>query len=283
MLWPSNLIEELAYRRCILFLGAGVSATANSRNDPNKHPCIWRQFIEELKNQAINLSDEDKKFAEERLKENDLLMALQVIYDNSDMGHCAKYIKDSFSNFGPSKIHEIISEIDSKIIVTTNFDKIYDKLCNGDEYAVYDYKQANAIVGALKTPSHIVIKAHGTIDNIEGIVFTAKQYADNENKYPEFYNLLSALFLTYTVVFIGYSLNDPDISLVLRNIKKTSNVTTPHYILVSGKQKEPVKKYWKDVYNVSIIEYGDSYDKLEPELQKLKEEVLELREDRGIV
>lgn len=27
-IWPDNLVEELAYRRCLIFLGSGVSATA---------------------------------------------------------------------------------------------------------------------------------------------------------------------------------------------------------------------------------------------------------------
>lgn len=27
-IWPDNLVEELAYRRCLIFLGSGISATA---------------------------------------------------------------------------------------------------------------------------------------------------------------------------------------------------------------------------------------------------------------
>ena len=50
-------------------------------------------------------------------------------------------------------------------------------------------------------------------------------------KYPEFYHLMTALFLTHTVVFIGYSLNDPDINLLLQFLHNTANSACPHYMI----------------------------------------------------
>ena len=43
MVWPENLIEELAYRRCIIFIGAGISATA--KNASGETPVIWEDFL----------------------------------------------------------------------------------------------------------------------------------------------------------------------------------------------------------------------------------------------
>lgn len=36
------------------------------------------------------------------------------------------------------------------------------------------------------------------------------------------------------------------------------------------------------MYNVSLIEYGDTYDELEVALQELRDRVFELREERGM-
>lgn len=42
-IWPDNLVEELAYRRCLIFLGSGISATA--KNDAGESPDTWGAFV----------------------------------------------------------------------------------------------------------------------------------------------------------------------------------------------------------------------------------------------
>ena len=41
-------------------------------------------------------------------------------------------------------------------------------------------------------------------------------------------------------------------------------------------------KHWKNTYNVSLIEYGDSYDYFEKSLEELRDSVIQLREERGM-
>lgn len=41
-IWPANLVEELAYRRCVIFIGSGVSATA--KNGEGQSPETWSVF-----------------------------------------------------------------------------------------------------------------------------------------------------------------------------------------------------------------------------------------------
>ena len=38
--WPENLVDIIARRQCVLFLGSGVSA--NSSNEEGKHPLTLR-------------------------------------------------------------------------------------------------------------------------------------------------------------------------------------------------------------------------------------------------
>lgn len=42
--WPEKLIEDIARRRCVLFLGSGVSA--NSINEANDRPKTWTAVLE---------------------------------------------------------------------------------------------------------------------------------------------------------------------------------------------------------------------------------------------
>ncbi|WP_252225494.1 SIR2 family protein [Clostridium sp. ZBS2] len=280
--WPANLIEEIAYRRCIIFLGSGISATSKNINE-NKPP-IWSKFIEEIKKLIQSPTEEDKKFIDDMIKQENYLMALQAIYDLSDAGAYNKYLKDTYARGGylPSEVHKSIKALDSKIVITTNFDKIYENLCNQDGYIVDDYRNSKSIISNIKSPESIIIKAHGTIDDTDNIIFTGKQYYEAQAKYPEFYSLLHALFLTNTVIFLGYSLNDPDINLILQNINNTSNSTCPHYVILKEGTPKHLIKHWKDTYNIASLEYGPSYENLEENIIELKELVEELRNERSI-
>lgn len=280
--WPANLIEEIAYRRCILFLGSGISAT--SVNCEGNKPPTWAQFLDEIKKLMKEYTADDEKFINDMIKQENYLMALQTIYDFCDPGEYNKYLKDTYARgrYLPSEVHKSIKALDSKIVITTNFDKIYENLCNVDGYVVDDYRNFKSIISNIKSPESIIIKAHGTIDDTDNIIFTGKQYYEAQAKYPEFYSLLHALFLTNTVVFLGYSLNDPDINLVLQNINNTSNTTCPHYVVLKEGVSKHIIKHWKDTYNITALEYGPGYEQLEENIVELKELVEQLRNERSI-
>ena len=281
-IWPDNLVEELAYRRCLIFLGSGISATA--KNDDGESPDTWGAFLDNVKSKMKNPSGDDKKFVEDMLKKQNYLLALQAIADLCDSGEYSNYLKSQYlrGKYKPSKVHELIKDLDSKIVVTTNFDKLYEGLCHEPEYITFDYTDTRSIIGSIKAPENIIIKAHGSIDDTEKLIFTAKQYYQAQEQYPEFYHLMTALFLTHTVVFFGYSLNDPDINLLLQFLHNTANSSCPHYMIDKKGNKPQLVKHWKDTYNVSLLEYGDDYSCLESSLEELRDLVVDLREERGM-
>lgn len=280
--WPPNLIQEISYRRCILFLGAGVSAC--STNDNGDSPKTWPDFLSDAINLIQNPSTEINDLISRLLSQKNYLMALQVIHNQCEPGTYGNYLRDVFivPNYKPSGLHDIIKEIDSKLVITTNFDKIYDNLCNEHEYVVATYTETQKILYNIKSVSNIIIKAHGSIDDIDKIVFTQKQYYEAKKKYPEFYNLLHALFLTHTVVFLGYSLSDPDINLVLETVAGSNSPSKPHYIVVKEGIEDEIKRYWKDCYNISVLEYGPDHDKLVESLKELLARVMSYRVSKGM-
>lgn len=173
--------------------------------------------------------------------------------------------------------------MDCKIVISTNFDKLYESLCSDDSYySILDYTNAKEIIEGIKSPEYLIIKAHGTLSQSEDIIFTAEQYHKVQSDYPGFYQVLRALFLTHTVVFVGYSLQDPDINLVLQYISSYMNHASSHYLVCTSGTPKPLKRHWETSYNVSLIEYGDKYEELETSLEVLKLQVENLRESRGI-
>lgn len=280
--WPENLIEELAYRRTVIFLGSGISATA--KNEEGKSPYTWGEFLEMSKALLNNPAESDMQFINDRIEKEDYLLALQAIYKLSDKGVYTKFLKDNYTRGGykPSASHKAIKEIDSRILITTNFDKIYDNLCNEETYVTHNYNDSSSIITAIKSPENLIIKAHGTIDAPSNIIFTSQQYFEIQQNHPEFYSLLQALFLTHTVLFLGYSMHDPDITLVMQSIKNITGQGSPHYILIKEGASNHLIEHWEYQYNISAITYGPSYDNFEENIIDLKNKVVGLREERGM-
>lgn len=263
--WPPNLIEDLAYRRCIIFTGAGISATA--KNNSNESPVAWKEFL----NKAIELIKSNSIYpdVEKLIKEKNYLLALQAIDKVVDKGRYCHLLETEFSNFNPSNIHTLINQIDPKILVTTNFDKIYEKVCNFDGYKFITYKESENLCDHIRSNNRVIIKAHGDIDDLSNVIFTRRQYTETMNKYGYFYKILEALFMTNTVLFVGYSLNDPDIQLVLENVKMISNSKKPNYIVDTEVKNSIEQEDLKIRYNLEILEYGPDHNELEGNLKEL--------------
>ncbi len=275
-IWSSKIIEELAYNRVIIFFGSGVSACAKKKDGSS--PKTWREFITDIQTITRNATDDDKEYIKNCLDKEDYLSALQAIKNTSDSGEYGKAVKDAFESdarnpYEKMPAHKLIRDLDCKVVITTNFDKIYESCCSTQGYTTLTYNKPTSIIDALKSPNSLIIKAHGTIEEVNDIIFTAEQYYTTQEKYPEFYDILFSLFLTNTVLFLGYSLNDPDINLVLQMLHKTASESSPHYIALPRGIPEQKKQLWKKTYNVEIIEYGDSIEDFVPALESLYDDV----------
>lgn len=125
--WPQTLVKEIARRRCVLFLGAGVSAAA--KDDNGRQPKDWSGFLAE----ACSLVRDEQNRTEVRqmITERRYLLCLQAITQEADISDYHNLLDLHFNNpaFKAGELHQIVRALDSRIVVTTNFDKIYERLC----------------------------------------------------------------------------------------------------------------------------------------------------------
>lgn len=91
-IWPEKLIEELAYRRCILFIGSGISATA--KNSEGDSPKIWGELLGfAIEKYKAKFSEENKSFIEKMMTANNYLMAVQAIQDSIEQSEFIHFLK----------------------------------------------------------------------------------------------------------------------------------------------------------------------------------------------
>lgn len=281
-MWPRALVEELASRRCIVFLGAGASAGSINQDTPPKSPPTWSALLDGIK--SIARDKASIPIADSLIAKEKYLDAAEVLFGSINPADFASYIREVMAEprYQASDIHEHVLNLDPKIVVTTNYDDIYDNYCkSGKEQGLYNvckYYESH-LVSDLRSPVRQIIKAHGCITDPSKIVLTRSQYFQERQNHPNFYKVLDALFLTNTLLFLGYSLSDPDIQLMLENSNITYKASHPHYALVEEGMEESIKKAYKEAYNIDFVEFppGD-FAKANEMLEELVQLVNKRRE-----
>lgn len=278
--WPVALIAELAARRCIVFLGAGASAGCLS-TDKTCSPPLWQAFLSQLKAAmpaGTDITSIDNLIAKERY-----LDAAEVILGRVTAADFTRIVRQSFvtPRYCASKIHEAVLDIDPKVVVTTNYDDIYDNYCRtgmaSDGYNVCKYYEQH-LVNDLRSPVRLVIKAHGCVSDPSRIVLTRSQYFKERQQHGSFYQVLDALFLTNTILLLGYSLSDPDIQLVLENSNIAAQSSHKHYAFVSDELHPDIEQAISNTYNIHFIKYPKGkHDEAEKALIELAQEVTQFR------
>lgn len=281
--WPEPLVESIARRRCVLFLGSGVSA--NSKNDAGKHPATWEAFLRDILIKRSSKLNDHKSVIEKLLDEKDYLMACEVIVDiigEDDFGELAA---DEFRRprYKPCDIHREIYLLDSRLVITPNIDKIYEQYAmnESDSSIVSKSYYEEDIAKYLRTTDYLIIRAHGYVDNTTNIIFTHRQYSLARCKYSAFYRLLDALILTHTFIFLGCGISDPDIQLTLENSNFIYPGCRPHYFVTAkGTYEEEISDVLFKNRNLELLTYSNpdgSHIKLLDSLKELNQKVEEKR------
>lgn len=280
IIWPDSLATELAERRCIVFMGAGASMGSQSA-DGLRHPPDWSSF---LKGALSSVGAEaDRKFAKRLIRGGHFLDAAEVITERGDRADFDNYLRQTFvqPRYSASEIHRTVLELDPKIVITTNYDQIYDHYCNSGTaqsgYNVAKYSD-EFVVQNIRSRVRLIIKAHGCVSDPQKIVLSRSSYHRARRDHPGFYDVLDALFLTNTLLFVGCSLADPDIQLVLENVNISAPSSHPHYALVEKTRHPSLKAAIKSTHNIELIEYARGrHEAAADALRALKDQVLVTR------
>lgn len=254
--WPPKLVHDISRRRCIAFLGAGVSRRAAS-NDGSRPP-LWRDFLI----QALEKCSGSKAEINRLVKGGDYLSACQIIKSRLGQHNWHDLLEENFlnPNYSPDQVHQSIFDLDLPIVATTNIDTIYDRFLNANYQGAvvvkpyHDDSIGRYVKGDAST--RLLIKVHGSVDNLDNTVFTREEYASARHKFSQFYDLLSSLLSTQTLLFIGYSLADPDINLLLEDYARRFRSPRPHYLLTADRATNDMVKLFEKNYSIKVLRYS---------------------------
>lgn len=216
---PVQIIKAAINNELVLFCGAGIST-----ENKNVLPYSFYTFI---KNEL-------------KIKKNLSFSELMQRYEELPNGRrlLLKHIKDRFNYIDSfpelkkraTSFHRELSEIHQiRTIITTNWDTYFEECCG----AIPLTKAID--LSLVDKNSRIVLKIHGSIDNLSSIVATTNDY---EKCYESLQNgaigaRLKDVLANKTVVFIGFSFGDEDFSKIIEYLRKEMGDIYPHIYIVT--------------------------------------------------
>jgi hypothetical protein len=216
----------------------------------------------------------------------------------------ADYIKSKelpdFDN--PSEPHRILAKLDLPIYITTNYDHLmYEALKSDGKKPVIEFCRWNDLAQIQGKPSifdkekvnyfdsanPLVYHIHGEVENPQSMVLTeddylnfiVKLYLDIDRLFPAEIKLA---FVSSSILFIGYSLSDWNLRIILRKIAdsmKSASRThcsiqlTPAGIKIENERKikEYLKSYFEIIQGVSLkLYWGTAIDFCRDLSEKMK-------------
>jgi hypothetical protein len=206
---PDELAIAIKERRAILFAGAGLSMSVGLPS--------WQEFIDRM-GEELGIAVDDARTADHHT------IAEYYRIRQGSIGPLRSWMdrnwKVSEDKVRESKMHALIVSLDFTIIYTTNYDRNIEAA-----FAAHDrdyVKVANARDIA-KTREGVtqIVKFHGDFDDDDSLVITETDYFNR----LAFDSPLDIKFrsdaLGKTVLFVGYSMTDLNIRLLLHKLWRT--------------------------------------------------------------
>jgi hypothetical protein len=232
----------------------------NSVGNGGKRPPSWIRFLEN----CLSKCDGDVTHIQALIDVGDLLSACELLKAKLQ-DDWAAILTEEFADpqFKPSLLHKAIFSLDVGIVVTQNFDKIYDVYAQQETLGstkIKNYYDADTAL-ILRRNYRAVVKVHGTIDEPSKMVFTREEYAMLRNSHRSFNLLLDALFLTHTFLFLGCSFNDPDLRLFLEQHAYSHPSAPPHFMTMPQGEVHPeVEMSIRRNLNIRLLTYSPADD-----------------------
>lgn len=151
-------------------------------------------------------------------------------------------------------------------IFTTNFDTVIEDIIAeyklAPDYPRYTYQDENDAENLLdptKDQDKYLFKLHGSIHKSQRLIFDEQDYADFYfyAKWPASLQLLRYILASKMVVFIGFSLSDPEFMSILREATRYAG-SYQHIAFLEKSETSPIeRKMLQQTYKVDPILYDD--------------------------
>ncbi|HEU0149917.1 MAG TPA: SIR2 family protein [Bradyrhizobium sp.] len=195
-------------RHAILFVGAGVSMAVGLPS--------WDSLI----NHLVDDLKIDRAVIE-GMHDGHQMLAEYYRLKRGGIGSLRSWLDRNWrtaeDRVARSRLHRLIVELDCPVIYTTNYDRNLETAFDTYQKPYAKISNAKEIAAAEEGITHI-IKYHGDFDDDASLVLTETDFLNRLSFDSPLDIKLRADALANTILFIGYSMSDPNIRLLLHRI-----------------------------------------------------------------
>jgi hypothetical protein len=261
---PDRLREAYAAKRCAVLVGAGASKGAGLP--------LWGQLLEQMIATGVRhrVVDPAKAVEYRRLLSNPSKYLMIASGLKDDLGaYFDEFVETTFiePKPAPTALHEALLALDKlQFVLTTNYDTILERSfrTRDPDVSVCTFRDVGEVQRRLSKREFFILKAHGDAARPgNSIILTDADYRNILYGQRAYQSLLSAMFTMFTMVFVGASLTDPEVNLLLGYIADSfSPGSGPnHYALMVAEDITNVERerWFKDL-NVHLIPVSKAND-----------------------
>jgi hypothetical protein len=248
---PDHLFNAVENGSCVLFAGAGISLGTGLPS--------WRALVKGLIERVGDIEPRKAITLRDEYDAGHLLRAAQYAKDELGPHEYFQFLGNILSlGVAPHVNHDLICSIPFRAVITTNFDKLIETaftLRHRRMPTTFTGKSLSALASGLYANSFFLFKLHGDIDQPESIVLTRQDFDQIIYHSPHIKTFLHSMFARNTILYVGYSLNDPDFDLILGELAAQFAGNTPvHYALLP--EPDPLKaQELKTRFNIRALPY----------------------------
>lgn len=237
----------------VLFVGSGISAWSGLPS--------WFGLIQELAEFLKEEGYPDDAIINE--SSSNLLTAAGLGVQKLSNQQFKTFIRKAcrIGESEPHRIHEKIVNLGPRSFITTNYDKLLEESLRiykkDNSFQVVTNRQPIDCASIVQIRERdFVFKPHGDIDDTESIILTHEQYRKLYGERNHTLKALETILLTRPIIFIGFSLNDPDFLAIKDNIENTFKGGGQHHFAIMADVDDEKTKYYLDTFGIRIINYN---------------------------
>lgn len=222
--------EAKSNGQLVLFVGSGASVESGMP--------LWKDAVEKIA-EKLPLTD----------NQNDILKIPQYYYNTRGKKEYTQLIRDIFryeDNLVPTKLHKKILEFQTDTIVTTNYDHLIERAAeeNGEFIRVI----SQDIDMPYRKSKRELIKLHGDFEH-DNFVLKEDDYLNYSRNFKLIETYTKSLIGSKVILFIGYSLNDPDIKQIIAWVKDVlkEDFQRAYLILTIATPNSIEREYFKNL------------------------------------
>lgn len=202
--------------KLVLFVGAGVSKNVEGMVDWSELVDIYARAIHYSKCKNCRSRSKCKNCGKiSRDYTLDEYLKIPQYYFNKHPRKYYEILRDSFPKevVTNAPLSDAILSINPSHIITTNYDKLIESSESAYscqyETIIHDYD-------LLKTKKNkYIVKMHGDLDDINTIILKEQDYLEYSETHVLIELFIKSLLVDHTFLFLGYSLNDYNVKLLV--------------------------------------------------------------------